>query len=155
MIKHEPLFDTNKICEHYSKKDGVPVTYVCTSALGSGSRAMDIFYRETPHPKFGNRYFGIYRSFRCTNPAVEVGKFRIINADRIEKVEFGLVPDDDGNLQYSAHRHDYKQFKNGSMIDGGRAYVKSGMHPVYMYIVHDGEMVEKKARRGRLGASLF
>ena len=28
MIKHEPLFDTDKVCEHYTKKDGVPVKYV-------------------------------------------------------------------------------------------------------------------------------
>jgi hypothetical protein len=61
MIKHEPLFDTDKICEHYTKKDGVPVTYVCTSALRGEAQAMDIFYRETPHPEFGNRYFGLFR----------------------------------------------------------------------------------------------
>jgi len=29
MIKHEPLFDTQKICEHYSEKYGVPAKYVC------------------------------------------------------------------------------------------------------------------------------
>ena len=57
MIKHEPHFDTEKIIEHYTKKDGVPVTYVCTSALGNEAQAMDIFFRETPHPEFGNRYF--------------------------------------------------------------------------------------------------
>ena len=48
----------------------------------------------------------------------------ITNADRIEKQEFGLVEDDDDNLQYSAHRHDYKMFENGNMIDGGRSYIK-------------------------------
>jgi hypothetical protein len=37
MIKHEPQFDTDKICKIYSKKDGVPVTYVCTSAVNSYS----------------------------------------------------------------------------------------------------------------------
>ena len=58
MIKHEPLFDTQKVCEHYTEKDGVPITYVCTSALGNEAWAMDIFYRETPHPEFGNHYFG-------------------------------------------------------------------------------------------------
>ena len=50
MIKHEPIFDTQKVCELFSKKDGVPITYVCTSALDDGAQAMDIFYRETPHP---------------------------------------------------------------------------------------------------------
>jgi hypothetical protein len=57
MIKHEPQFDTDKICKIYSEKDGVPIKYVCTSALGDEAQAMDIFYRDTPHPKFGNKYF--------------------------------------------------------------------------------------------------
>jgi hypothetical protein len=137
MIKHEPLFDTNKVCELYSKKDGVPVTYVCTSALGHETQAMDIFYRKTPHPEFGNRYFGLYHNYFS-------GGIVIANADKIEQAEFGLVEDDDGNLQYSAHRHDYKEFKNGNMIDGGRAYIKSSMCEVKHYVVCNGEMMEKK-----------
>lgn len=137
MIKHEPLFDTDKICEHYTKKDGVPVTYVCTSALRGEAQAMDIFYRETPHPEFGNRYFGLFRD--AFN-----GNLMITNADKIEQAEFGLIEDDDGNLQYSAHRHDYKRFENGNMIDGGRAYIKSSMCEVKHYVVRNGEMVEKK-----------
>jgi len=135
MIKHEPLFNTQKVCEHYSEKDGVPVTYVCTSALGNEAQAMDIFFRETPHPEFGNRYFGLYRN------AIS-GNLMITNADRIESVEFGLIEDDTDDLQYSAHRHDYKQFNNGNMIDGGRAYTRSSGCKVYVYRVKDGEMVE-------------
>ena len=135
MIKHEPQFDTDKICKIYSEKDGVTIKYVCTSALGDEAQAMDIFYRDTPHPKFGNRYFGIYHN-------VMSGKVMITNADRIEKQEFGLVEDDDDNLQYSAHRHDYKQFENGNMIDGGRSYIKSSGCPIHMHVVRDGEMVK-------------
>jgi hypothetical protein len=135
MIKHEPLFDTDKVCEHYTQKDGVPVTYVCTSAPGDEAQAMDIFYRETPHPEFGNRYFGLFHSMS--------GDLMITNADKIEQAEFGLVEDDDGNLQYSAHRHDYKEFKNGNMIDGGRAYIRSSMCEVKHYVVRNGEMMEK------------
>jgi len=134
MIKHEPLLDVVKVCELYTKKDGVPVTYVCTSALDNEAQAMDIFFRETPHPEFGNRYFGLYYQAFSKNLV-------ITNADRIEQASFALIEDDDGNLQYSAHRHDYKRFKNGNMIDGGRAYVKSGMHPVHSYFVKDGKMV--------------
>jgi|TARA_R110000803_G_scaffold89858_1_gene157138 hypothetical protein len=135
MINHKALFDTDKICEHYSKKDGVPINYVCTSTnTNHGTEAMDIFYRDTPHPKFGNRYFGLYRT--------PTGSMMITNADRIEKLNFGLVEDDDGNLQYSAHRWDYKRFDNGNMIDGGRSYIKSSMCQVHMHVVRDGEMVE-------------
>ena len=139
MIKHMPLFDTDKVCELYSKKDGVPVNYVCTSALGDEAQAMDIFYRDTPHPTFGNRYFGLYN-----NPFT--GNLMITNADKVEDFEFGLIEDGDGNLQYSAHRHDYKEFENGNMIDGGRAYIRSSGCPVYMYVVLDGEMVEKSEK---------
>jgi hypothetical protein len=134
MIKHEPQFNTDKLCEHYSNKDGVPVNYVCTSALGDEARAIDIFYRETPHPEFGNRYFGLFALS---------GNLMITNADKIEQAEFGLVEDDDGNLQYSAHRHDYKQFENGNMIDGGRSYIKSSGCPIHMHVVRNGEMVKE------------
>jgi len=135
MIKHESLFDTQKVCELFSKKDGVPITYVCTSALGDEVQAMDIFFRETPHPEFGNRYFGIYYHPMSVNLV-------ITNADRIESVEFGLIEDDAGDLQYSAHRHDYKLFENGNMIDGGRTYIKSSMCEIKHYVVRNGEMVE-------------
>lgn len=137
MIKHEPTFDIDKVCKLYSERDGVPIKYVCSSALGSEAQAMDIFYRETPHPEFGNRYFGLFRSFFTDN-------LMITNADRVEELEFGLVEDDDGNLQYSAHRHDYKCFKNGNMIDGGRAYLKTSNCKVYGYIVKNGEMIPMK-----------
>lgn len=98
MIKHEPLFDTDKVCKLFYKKDGVPITYVCTSALGDEAQAMDIFYRETPHPQFGNRYFGLYHN----------GNLMIANADRIEQAEFGLV--EDCEVKYYVVR-------NGEMVE--------------------------------------
>ena len=134
MIKHEPQFDTDKICKLYSEKDGVPIKYVCTTALiEQGTNSVDVFYRETPHPEFGNRYFGIYMMQE---------KVYITNADKVEDFQFACVEDDD-NLQYSAHRHDYKQFENGNMIDGGRSYIKSSGCPIHMHVVRDGEMVKE------------
>lgn len=134
MIKHEPQFDTQKIVDIYSEKDGVPVKYVCTSALGSEEFAMDIFYRETPHPTFGNRYFGIYQ-----HPYS--GNIMITSADKIESAGFGMIKDTEGTLHYSSHRHDYKVI-DGKMIDGGRAYVKTNSHVIY-YKIKDGEFVEE------------
>lgn len=125
-IKHEPLFDTKKIADHYTEKDGVDITYVCTSALGSEAFAMDIFYRETPHPTFGNRYFGMFR-----NP--HTGLLMITNADKIEDAEFGMIQDVNGDLHYSAHRHDYKVISE-KMIDGGRAYVKTNTQVIGMRV---------------------
>jgi hypothetical protein len=112
-INHRPYLNTDYVAKFYSEKDGVEVRYVCTSSLGTEAYAMDIFYRETPHPKFGNRYFGL-----CTG----VRGLMIADADDIEKVEFGMIKIND-EFQYSRHRHDFYQ-KGGVAIDGGRAYLR-------------------------------
>jgi hypothetical protein len=136
MIKHEPIFNTDKIVEHYQEKDGVPIKYVCTSALGPQSFAVDVFYRSTPHPEFGNRYFGLYRAHDAAGTQI-----MITNADVIETLEFGMVQDKDGAYHYSAHRHDYK-IVDGAMIDGGRAYIRhSGT--AQFFKIKDGEFINE------------
>lgn len=70
---------------------------------------------------------------------------RLITTLLDKKLEFMLEEgDDEGNLQYSADRHDYKMFENGNMIDGGRAYIKSSRCEVKYYVVRNGEMVERE-----------
>jgi len=133
-IQHEPLFDTAKVEKIYSEKDGVPVKYVCTSAANEGTLATDVFYRATPHPDFGNHYFGLYR-----NPYADNATVMITNADSIESLEFGMI-EDDGKYYYSQHRHDYKVVGD-KMIDGGRAYIRSGTHDVDVFKIQDGEFV--------------
>ena len=132
MIKHDNIFKTDAVAEHYSKKDGVAVKYVCTSALGGEARAMDIFYRATPHPEFGNRYFGMFID--------QQDRVMITNADAIENAEFAMIEDANGDLHYSSHRHDYKTV-DGKMVDGGRAYIRSSGVTI-PYRVVDGELVE-------------
>jgi len=134
-IKHYPVFDTNKIIEHYGDKDGVPVQYICTTDLALSDCPADVFYRETPHPEFGNRYFGLY--------ADREGRVMITNADGVEEFEFGMVVNDEGDWEYSQSHHDYKQFQNGSMIDGGRAYIRSNGHHV-VYRLVDGDFVKNE-----------
>ena len=134
-IKHEPIFKTDAMAEHYAKKDGVEVKYVCTSALGGETMAMDIFYRDTPHPEFGNRYFGLFID--------QQDRVMITNADRIDGAEFAMIEDSEGNLHYSAHRHDYKEV-DGKMIDGGRAYIRSS-GDVVLYKIRDGEIVKDES----------
>jgi hypothetical protein len=136
MIKHEPLFETDKIVKHYEEKDGVQIKYVCTSALGGQDFAVDIFYRTTPHPDFGNRYFGLYRNMYAAGAQI-----CITNADIIEDLEFAMLQDEEGVLHYSAHRHDFKIIGN-DMIDGGRAYTRTSVGAnVQPYKVKDGEFV--------------
>jgi hypothetical protein len=138
MIKHEPIFETDKIVEHYEKKDGVPIKYVCTSALGGQDFAVDVFYRSTPHPEFGNRYFGLYRNMYAAGAQI-----MITNADVIETLEFAMLQDEEGVLHYSAHRHDFKIIGN-DMIDGGRAYTRASVGAdIQSYKVKDGEFVNE------------
>ena len=138
-IKHHPLFDTARAEKLYSEKDNVTVKYVCTSAIGSEAQAMDIFYRETPHPKFGNRYFGLYRNQHFASD----GTVMITNADKIEEAEFGMIEGTEG-WEYSQHRHDYRQVGDCA-IDGGRSYVKRVGDlsvPTKSMKIVDGQFVE-------------
>jgi hypothetical protein len=140
-IHHRPIFDTKRACELYSAKDGVPVTYVCTSALGDEAQAMDIFYRETPHPEFGNRYFGLYNA---NNYGGVRGGLMIANADKIEEAEFGMK-EHNGEWHYSQHRHDFYTIGDVS-LDGGRAYfrcVGDVSSPTKWFEIKDGEFMEK------------
>lgn len=140
-IKHHPLFDTARAEKLYSEKDNVTVKYICTSAIGSEAQAMDIFYRETPHPEFGNRYFGLYRNQHFASD----GTVMITNADKIEEAEFGMIEGTEG-WEYSQHRHDYRSVGDCA-VDGGRSYFRRvgdlSVPTKYMKLV-DGEFVDEK-----------
>lgn len=141
-IKHNPIFDTEKVATIYSEKDGVPIRYVCTSAPNrSATYAVDIFYRKTPHPEFGNRYFGLYKNQYAGDIQV-----MITNADGIEQLEFEMV-EVEGALHYSQHRHDYRSVGNGIAIDGGREYFRASFVDRDSFVrktfkVKDGEFVD-------------
>ena len=126
-IQHEPLFDTAKVEQIYTEKDGVEVTYVCTTDLRASDVPVDVFYRATPHPQFGNKYFGIYYDHvrDCT---------MITNADIVESLEFGMI-EADGKYYYSQSHHDYKVVEN-KMIDGGRQYIRSSGGATVMRITN-------------------
>lgn len=133
-IKHQPLFNTEEVCKTYSEKDGVDVKYVCTTDLVASDVPVDVFYRSTPHPQFGNHYFGLY--YDHVRDAT-----MITNADIVESFGIGMVENDDGELEYSQSHHDYKRFENGNMIDGGRVYIRTNKD-AYIYRVKDGEFSE-------------
>jgi len=126
-IQHEPLFDVEKVTAHYTEKDGVEVKYVCTTDLRASDVPVDVYYRGTPHPEFGNRYFGLfYDQVR--------GHMMITNADIVEELEFGMI-EVDGKYYYSQSHHDYKVVE-GKMIDGGRAYIRSSGGATVMRITN-------------------
>lgn len=126
-IQHAPLFNVEKAAALYTEKDGVNVKYVCTTDLMQSDRPYDIFYRDTPHPEFGNRYFGL---------TMKDDHMLITNADEIESYEFGMIKDKDDKLWYSQCHHDCL-FIDGKMIDGGRVYIRSS-GDVEIYKIKDG-----------------
>jgi|TARA_R110000822_G_scaffold310170_1_gene441717 hypothetical protein len=128
-IKHAPLYNTKKIEERYSEKDGVPVSYVCTTDLNASDNPVDIFYRETPHPKFGNRYFGLYH---------QNGSLWITGTDQVENYEFGMIQDAKGVWWYSQSHHDCLMI-DGKMIDGGRVYVRG--NGIEIFKIRNGKFV--------------
>ena len=136
-IKHKPQFNIEKVTAHYTKKDGVPVHYVCTSDLDESDRPFDIYYRDTPHPEHNNFYFGLY--------ADDEDRMMICKADTIEKYQFGMITDQD-EWVYSRSHHDLVETDSGN-IDGGRKYIKRGgdldnqKHVVAEVV--DGEFVTK------------
>ena len=135
-IKHAPLFDTKKVEELYSEKDGVPISYVCTTDLNASDNPVDIFYRETPHPEFGNRYFALF--FRSTGPKEEQRQLLITGADQVENYDFGMIQDAEGEWWYSQSHHDCLMI-DGKMIDGGRVYVRG--NGIEIFKIRDGKFV--------------
>lgn len=132
-IKHAPQFDEKKVENHYSEKDGVPVKYVCTTDLNASDVPVDVFYRETPHPEFGNRYFGLYFDNLRNH-------LMITDADVVETYDFGMIEDKDGIWWYSQCHHDCLMI-DGKMIDGGRVYVRG--NGFEMFKIVNGEFVKQ------------
>lgn len=134
-IRHPSIFNTERVEKLYSEKDGVPVKYVCTTDLSMSDVPADIFYRESPHPEFGNRYFGLFRN---PDPASD-GTLMITGADKVEEFEFGMIKDSDDNYYYSSSHHDCI-FIEGKMIDGGCEYIRStGLDVVFK--IKNGEFI--------------
>ena len=129
-IKHHPEFDIKKVITHYEEKDGVPITYVCTTDLSASDNPIDIFFRESPHPEFGNRYFGL---------RYHLGNVYISNADKVEELIFAMIQDNAGTYHYSQSLHDFKVI-DGKMIDGGRQYIRAG-GKYDLFIIKDGQFV--------------
>lgn len=131
-IKHDPQFNTKKVIKHFEEKDNTTITYICTTDLSASDRPVDIFFRPTPHPEFGNRYFGMFvnRSH---------GGDMICAADQVEELSFAMITDNEGTYHYSQSHHDYKEI-DGKMIDGGREYIRSTAG-YELFKVKDGQFV--------------
>jgi hypothetical protein len=136
-IRHPTVFNKDAVIKHYTEKDGVEVKYVCTTDLKRSDVPTDVFYRETPHPVFGNRYFGLFYSTSFAENGKTV--VMICDADIVETLEFGMIKSSDDQWYYSSSHHDCI-FIEDKMIDGGRAYIRSsGLDGVFKIV--NGEFV--------------
>lgn len=134
-IVHKPLFDTAKIISHY-EEDGVPISYVCSTELTVENLICDIFYRgETPHPRYGNRYFGIYKDGERT---------RVCNADMVEDLHFAMIKEND-KYHYSRANREVIFVGDYQSIEGGRSMtLVSGESEVVYLRVEAGRFVYEK-----------
>jgi hypothetical protein len=120
-FNHRPILDIGRLIKLYEKKDGVPIKYVCTTERSGDNKPRDIFYRDTPHPKFSNKYFGLY--WDETTRLTKDKRLMIGSCDWVEGEAFDMIQDNAGVYQYSRYRHDYFSFDDMA-IDGGRAYTR-------------------------------
>lgn len=135
-FNHRPRLDKDKVIKLYSQKDGVPISYVCTTELENDNVIIDIFYRATPHPEFKNHYFGLYKN---------AGQIFIRSADNVENYKFDMIKCDN-TWHYSQARHDCFMTNCGG-IDGGRKYTRilgsaGGFPPRKTFVVKNGLFVE-------------
>jgi len=130
-IRHSPISNIKAIANYYSALDNTPVKYVCTTELPKvDNRPVDIFYRDTPHPQFGNHYFGIL---------FNDNKMLITNADDVESLTFRMMVLPGGTF-YSHYRNNYLVVDD-FFIDGGRAYTRTNCPNIASYIIRNGEFV--------------
>jgi len=117
-----------KIEEKYGAKY---MGYWCTkSPRGHWNESpVDVFYVENPDTSKGHtNYFGMF----VRDESVYITEASTAFSDPISG-----IPTDDGEVIVSRYRHDCVT-KDGRMIDGGRDYVRSSMHPTVRITV-DGD----------------
>lgn len=104
--------------EHYNGK------YIFDSCLQTPSgewvnAPAAIFYTEQAHPD-GSNYFALYFNYES--------ELRIANGITATK-PFEALMLEDGSILHSRYRHDYIQLDEGSMVDGGRDYMRCSVKP--------------------------
>lgn len=136
-INHQPVFKIDKVINKY-RQAGENFKYVCTTDLLASDVPVDIFYRDAPHPIYGNHYMGLF-------VGGEEKKVYVCNADLIENLEFGMIQDSKGAFHYSQSHHHYNEIEADIFIDGGRQYVRAGGTPLpelRFFQVKDGKFEE-------------
>lgn len=101
---------------------------------------VDVFYQPNPDTSKGHtHYFGM---FVKTDPFTgeSTGNVYITEASSAFSDPISGIVTDDGEVIVSRYRHDYVT-KGNYMIDGGRDYTRSSMHPTVMVTVSGDQFV--------------
>ena len=130
----------SKIEEKYGAKY---MGYWCTKRPSGGwnEQPVDVFYQPNPDTAKGHtHYFGMF----YRDDVLYITEASTAFSDPIA----GIVTDD-GEVIVSRYRHDYVE-KDGRMIDGGRDYTRSSIHPTVIitvdgdkFVVSERESVEE------------
>ena len=110
--------------------------YWCTKRLDGNSWndvPVDVFYQPNPDRAKGHsNYFGLF---------FQDDQLWITDAQSAFSETIGGIITDDGEVLVSRYRHHYVTKEGGYMIDGGRDYLRSSLHPTICVEVKDGEFV--------------
>lgn len=95
----------------------------------------EIFYQETPPAEGYSHYFALM---------MRRGILYITSGASAVEGEINAVVADDGEIIYSRARHDMRYSQDESVwIDGGRDYMRSGMHGHFIRLkIIDGQWFE-------------
>ena len=96
-------------------------------------RPVEVFYQPNPDLEKGHsHYFGLLVD--------HLDRVMITNAESAFSEPMTGVICEDGEVLISRYRHDYRT-KGDRMVDGGRDYTRSSLHPTALVIVKDGEFL--------------
>lgn len=107
-----------------------------------------IFWQEKPPVEGYSNYFGLFQQVTLGEDGPKYGALYITSGQgAVDDILTGIIADN-GDVVYSAYRHDYRTSPDGSVwIDGGRDYVRHGSHVngfVQIRIVKDKLVVQEE-----------
>lgn len=129
-------FNEDKIKKAEELYNAKYMGYWCTKRLDGMSWnevPVDVFYQPNPDREKGHsNYFGLF---------FQNDSLWITDAQSAFSETIGGIITDDGEVLVSRYRHHYVTKEGGYMIDGGRDYLRSSLHPTISIEVKDGEFV--------------
>lgn len=138
MIKHNPLYSlTIPVDDIAAVEPNANVNYICSTELTQGGQVMDIWRTDLPFvsTRLGETVTE-YLAVSLNESAIPWPY--IPSKEEVESLTFIMVPDEEGNLQYSRGQGDRIEIHSDSIVDGGR-FDPTYEGDVITYRIVDGE----------------